>query len=68
MKQYYFGFIILSAIISLSSCAREYAYNSDNPEAYKKHWENNEEIKNNELLYQISEECKQNKDKNCIGL
>ena len=68
MKPYFSGFVILGAIICLSSCASEYAYDSENPEAYKKHWEHNEEIKDNEFLYQISEECKENRGKHCIDL
>ena len=58
-----FSFII---IISVCSCASEYAYNEENPEAYKKHWENNEESKDNKFLYQLSEECKANKDQTCF--
>ncbi|HEY9049999.1 MAG TPA: hypothetical protein VIQ03_00555 [Gammaproteobacteria bacterium] len=50
----------------LLACANEYAYDSNNPDAYKKHWENNVESKNNEVLYLFSEECKENKEKTCF--
>jgi len=59
---------ILFYIIFLSSCASEYAYDNENPEAYKKHWKNNNEVKDNTFLYQLSEECKVNnkKSNNCF--
>ena len=53
-------------IMGLASCASEYAYNYENPEAYKKHWENSDPSKDNEILYLFSEECKENKEKACF--
>jgi outer membrane biogenesis lipoprotein LolB len=59
-------FFILIAYIFITGCASQYDYDPDNPEAYKKHWENKNSIKDNEFFYQISEECRENKDKDCI--
>ena len=59
----HYGKRILTVILItlfLSTCADAYTYNPDSPEAYREHWENNEEIKDNKLLYQLSEECKEN--------
>jgi len=65
MKSYFLSIIALCITINLSSCANEYAYDEENPESYRKHWENNDEIKQNKLLYQLSEECDEsNKHKN----
>jgi hypothetical protein len=61
-------FFLLVLFVFISGCANQYDYDPGNPEAYKKHWKNNEEIKDNEFLYQISEECKENKGKDCIDL
>lgn len=55
--------ITLLVIALLQGCADPYIYDSENPEAYRKHWENNQEIKDNEFLYQLSEECKENNTK-----
>lgn len=66
MHQYFNGKSILTLIfitLFLSACAETHAYNPDNPEAYRKHWENNEQIKDNKLLYQLSEECKESGNK-----
>lgn len=61
-------FSISALIVSLCACANDYAYNESNPDSYKKHWENNKEIRDNRFLYQISEECKENKGNDCIKL
>lgn len=68
VKSIIFQLIMLMLIGVLVSCANEYAYDDNNPEAYKKHWKNNEDIKDNKFLYQISEECKENKETDCIDL
>lgn len=60
-----FAFILVGGLVS---CANEYSYDDRDPEAYKKHWENNEYIKDNKFLYQISEECKENKETDCIDV
>lgn len=44
--------LVFVLIASTTSCADQYAYDDKNPEAYKKHWKNNKEIKDNEFLYQ----------------
>jgi len=59
-------FSSITLILGLLSCASQYAYDEENPEAYKYHWENNEESKDNEVLYFFSEECKENKEKICL--
>ena len=56
----------ITLILGLLSCAILHPYDEANPEAYKHHWENNEESKDNEVLYLFSEECKENKEKICL--
>ena len=55
--------ITLLVIALLQGCADPYIYDFENPEAYSKHWEKNQEIKDNKFLYQLSEECKENNTK-----
>ena len=55
--------LLLTTFLSaaLCSCAETYAYDPGNPDAYRKHWENNPEIKENSFLYSLSEECRDGK-------
>ena len=56
---------LFTLIFGLSACANDFAYNNDNPESYKKHWENNEVVKENPL-HPFSEECKANRENICF--
>ncbi|RDH82832.1 MAG: hypothetical protein DIZ80_11205 [endosymbiont of Galathealinum brachiosum] len=53
--------IILLSLTLLMSCASYHSYEPDKSKEYKEHWENNEDIKDNLLLYPYSEECKEEK-------
>ena len=60
--------LTITFAIVISGCAGSYPYKEDKSNEYRKHWENNDKVKDNVFLYPLSVECEEDmkQGKTCL--